>query len=539
MKIYYQKLSNENGVVVIKNLIRFLGVSVSEKALAEVKQNHGYPSLDSLANVLSDWNIENMGVRLSVNQLAEIPYPAIAHLNKNNGHFIVLQKLVDDLIHYVDPEEGQIIESLEDFEKKWSGVVLLVQATEKSSEENYKEKRSGEIFNEVTKYFSVVLLGLAIMSPVFLWAGISYPLYFIKALGLAFCFILFQKQSGSKNPYVTSFCKLGSKSDCDAVIHSPASRLFGLIHLSEPGVLYFFGSILLLVLSGFSSQPATGVLVILNVLVLPFSIFSVYYQWRVIKKWCPLCLIVMGIFWIEFSLLWPSFSMPGFSATGLYLAFLGFSMPLAFWLAVRERFIDSFKVPALERSLIRFKKSAKIFKALLDQEAEVNIGELTSEIQTGSENPQVELTVVSNPTCGPCSYAHRVIEELVERYNEKLRVRFRFTINTVDTSSDTAKMVRHIAALSLTNSNGHAVKSLSAWFSQNGRTNLNKWKEDHPVETVNENEVDLVLREHEAWCKQVNIQATPTIFVNGKKLPPEYTVGDLKYHVRYLIEQIS
>jgi protein-disulfide isomerase len=100
-------------------------------------------------------------------------------------------------------------------------------------------------------------------------------------------------------------------------------------------------------------------------------------------------------------------------------------------------------------------------------------------------------------------------------------------------------MVRHIAALSLTNSNGRAVKSLSAWFSQNRRTNLNRWKEDHPVETVNENEVDLVLREHEAWCKQVNIQATPTIFVNGKKLPPEYTVGDLKYHVRYLIEQIS
>jgi hypothetical protein len=97
-------------------------------------------------------------------------------------------------------------------------------------------------------------------------------------------------------------------------------------------------------------------------------------------------------------------------------------------------------------------------------------------------------------------------------------------------------MVRHIAALSLTNSNGRAVKSLSAWFSQNRRTNLNRWKEDHPVETVNENGVDLILREHDAWCKKVNIQVTPTIFINGKRLPSEYTVKDLKYHISNLMD---
>jgi ABC-type bacteriocin/lantibiotic exporter with double-glycine peptidase domain len=79
MKIDYQKSDNDNGASVIRNLIGLMGVKISRKTLAKINQSPNYPSLDSLANVLSDWNIENMGVRLSLAQLAEIPYPAIGH----------------------------------------------------------------------------------------------------------------------------------------------------------------------------------------------------------------------------------------------------------------------------------------------------------------------------------------------------------------------------------------------------------------------------------------------------------------------------
>lgn len=155
MKIHHQISPQYNGVAAIKNLIGLLRVKVSAKSLEEVRQSAHYPSLDSLSTALSDWNIENMGVRLSIDQLAEIPYPAIAHLHKNNGHFVVLQKLEIDKIHYVDPEQGQVIEALQEFERKWSGVALLVQAGEKSGEPDYKSKRRAELFKLASSVLNI------------------------------------------------------------------------------------------------------------------------------------------------------------------------------------------------------------------------------------------------------------------------------------------------------------------------------------------------------------------------------------------------
>ncbi len=534
MRIFYQNDQSDNAHATFCNLLISLGIKSTRKYLTQIKVHPNYPSLLAITDCLNDLGVASLATRINEEQLKEIPYPAIAHLHKNNGHFVVLKQLADKKMHYIDPEAGVVIEPVEEFEKKWTGVALLVEAKEKSGEADYKQKRKSEIFSSGSLYLSGSLVSVMLLWSAFILGPLL--LYFLKVLGFIICMLLLQKQFGGGNTYIAAICRIGSKTDCDAVIHSPASRLFGLIHLSEIGLWYFFGGSLWLALSTIVGAPGTGVLLLLNILALPLSLFSIYYQGWVIKKWCPLCLIVMGIFWVEFFLLWPPLSKLFVSVTGLYLVFVSFSLPLAFWLAVRERFIDSFKVPGMERTLNKFMRSEKIFKALLNQEAEVNLGDFTNEIQVGANNPPVELTVVSNPMCGPCSYAHRIIEELVERFGEKLKVRFRFAVDSSGTNSDATKMVRHLAALSLANSNGHAVKSLSAWFSQNGRMNVNRWKEDHPIETVNENEVDLVLGEHDAWCRQVNIQATPTIFINGKKLPSEYTVNDLKYHIRNFMD---
>lgn len=126
MKLYRQKSLHDNGVAALWNLIELIKLNVSGSTLEKVQYNPNYPSLECLSNSLSDWDIENMGVRLSIGQLPEIPYPAIAHLHKNNGHFVVLKNLENDQMHYIDPEVGVVTEPLREFEKKWSGVALLV-----------------------------------------------------------------------------------------------------------------------------------------------------------------------------------------------------------------------------------------------------------------------------------------------------------------------------------------------------------------------------------------------------------------------------
>ena len=36
---------------------------------------------------------------------------------------------------------------------------------------------------------------------------------------------------------------------------------------------------------------------------------------------------------------------------------------------------------------------------------------------------------------------------------------------------------------------------------------------------------------HKKWCQSANIEATPTKYVNGYKLPDWYKIEDLKYFI--------
>jgi hypothetical protein len=38
---------------------------------------------------------------------------------------------------------------------------------------------------------------------------------------------------------------------------------------------------------------------LLSLVVLPFTLWSVWYQWKVAKTWCPLCLGVVAVLWVE------------------------------------------------------------------------------------------------------------------------------------------------------------------------------------------------------------------------------------------------
>src|SRR5690606_39071531 len=536
-KIYTHHNIRENGYITLKNMVSALDLKVTQQALAQVRVHPAYPSLLSLSEVLQEWGVETLAVKISTEQLTEIPFPAISHLH-DSGNFIVINGFCDDKIEYVDSSNGLTKEAITKFQSKWSGVVLLVQATEKSGEPDYKTKRRAELFNSVGTTLSLLLAGALILLPVFSLPLSLLPLYAIKILGCIFSIMLLLKQFGNTSPMVNSICRLGGKLDCDAVIHSPASKLFGIVHLSELGVLYFLGSIIFIGLSGFNSYSSAGWLLVLNSLVLPFTLFSVYYQWRVLKKWCPLCLAVMAIFWFEFITLIVGGKPYSFQMNNFFFAFFSFALPLILWMTVRERFIDSFKIPGIERNLNRFMKSERVFQALLEQEPQVDIENFTKELLSGSPDASVELTIVSNPFCGPCSYAHTVIDDLLERFNDKINVRFRFTVNPSDAASKTTRMVRHLIAHALNGPEQNTRALLTSWFSDNGKANIDRWIAQNPTEEVlNVEETDSILKNHADWCKRINIKATPTIFINGKKVPEEFSVSDLRFQIRKILEK--
>jgi uncharacterized membrane protein len=167
---------------------------------------------------------------------------------------------------------------------------------------------------------------------------LTIVLILLKTVGLVTSTTLVLGELG--HPFFKKICIKGEKIDCYAVMESPAAKIMGLIPMADLGVLYFFGGITVIVFS--VNNPLffkqIFLLAILNLLTLPYTLFSVSYQALAVKKWCQLCLVVQFTFWLEFFQFYKFLKagVPAFSLEDFFLFTWGFGLPLLVWLVFRQ-----------------------------------------------------------------------------------------------------------------------------------------------------------------------------------------------------------
>ncbi len=119
-------------------------------------------------------------------------------------------------------------------------------------------------------------------------------LLLIKLAGIAATTLLLIYEIDKSNAFVKSICTAGKQTNCAAVLQSKASKILGM-SWSEAGFFYFASTFLFLLFPGISFMAKICLLSIANCLAAPYILFSVYYQWKVVKQWCPLCLTVQAV----------------------------------------------------------------------------------------------------------------------------------------------------------------------------------------------------------------------------------------------------
>jgi protein-disulfide isomerase len=69
-------------------------------------------------------------------------------------------------------------------------------------------------------------------------------------------------------------------------------------------------------------------------------------------------------------------------------------------------------------------------------------------------------------------------------------------------------------------------KALNDWYEQKQK-DYKAWPKVYPVELneANFNKLD----NQKAWCTMAGVTATPTMLLNGHRLPDLYHISDLKY----------
>lgn len=167
-----------------------------------------------------------------------------------------------------------------------------------------------------------------------------------------------------------------------------------------------------------------------------------------------------------------------------------------------------------------------MFAKLLNDEVQYALPAMADALIIGEPNAPYTITMVSNPYCQPCAKAHKALNEwLPNRPDVKLQVVFSTANNEKDIKTEIAA---HLMRMRLNGDNALLKNALDDWYEQKQK-NYDAWAKLYPA--INTSDVSAQLETQKAWCKMTEITGTPTLFINGRRLPQNYQPEDLKYFI--------
>lgn len=529
---------------IVKATIAYLDlikVKVNDSTVNKTLQNHpDWPSLLCITDSLKKWNIPSGAGKIDLNNIDQLPTPFIAYTNVREFPLAIIIKVSDSTIQiYQKNYDRYTIQNREEFIKTWKGVYLITEPTKHSGELNYKLNRRKETINSlipVAAFFSLIMLSFLFLHTIvssldkfqsFNAKGIYFQ-YLIMHAGIVITSLLLWYEIDKNNPVLQKVCTGIVKGNCNAILTGKQSKLFNWLSWSEVGFFYFTGGMLILLLGDKNIFNSISILAWVNILALPYTIFSVYYQWKIAKQWCILCLsvqillIVGSINAIAHHFIFP---LPRFSSSIIIRALFLYASPASIWYTVKSYLLMLQESKIIKRQYLRIKFNSEIFDTLLKKQKFITISTDNLGIDIGSPSATNILVKVCNPYCGPCSKAHPKIDKLLEEIPHlKLKIIFA-TPNRKEELS--YKPVSHLLAINNINNNEEIIKqALNDWYLSD--KNYDQFAMKYPMNGELQKQSSKIEAMHK-WCTKMDIHFTPTLFINGYQLPDEYNIEDLKY----------
>lgn len=495
---------------------------------------NGHPykfSLYGLSQMLSEYKVPHAGMKVSDKEsgLKELAVPFVAHAG--NEFVLVYKKNSKDVSYLWNGKEIRI--GRERFEEIWSGNVLLAEADEESCEPDYERHRRSERWEKL-KWFILFVsvaglcLFVGIKNGLFSSLGLV-TLVVLNTAGLYTCLLLLKKQMHVQSEQADKICSLFKKSDCNNILQLKEAKLWGLISWSEMGFGYFVSNLIVL----FAVPSLIPYMVLIGAFAILFSFWSVWFQKIKVKQWCPLCLIVQLLFWVLGAcyLLFGLIGMPAWPVEALLGTACIYALPPLTANLLCEHIGKGMQFQRIRQQMNALKMRDEVVTTLLKAQDYYPVDETDSKILFGNPQANLRVTVLTNPHCEPCGTMHKRIEDLLEKAGDRICVQYIFTAFDGDLESSNKELI----AVYLHRPLEEATRILHEWYT-GGKYEKEDFFRRYPEDWENTE----VLKEfncHQEWKKNTRLTATPTILINGHKLPREYRIEDVVYFVD--IEEIG
>ncbi|MEY8489005.1 vitamin K epoxide reductase family protein [uncultured Parabacteroides sp.] len=504
---------------ILIELLKSLKVKYTSSNAMDLYMGHPHRNnLYGLSEMLTLYGVENIAIRLEdKKQICDIETPFIAHAGND---FVLVKKIYNGVVDYLWHDKN-ITVNFEQFKEIWSGILLVAEANENSIEPDYLENRKKEIFDSILSVLLYVLLlsgGLLAFINADLFYNLKGVVVCLLLVGIYVCFLLLQKQMKIQSNYADKLCSLFKKSDCNNVLESEAAKFLGVFSWSEIGFGYFVSTLLIYL---FFPQwiPYSAWI---HIFTLPYTLWSVWFQSYRVKQWCPMCLIVMCIFWLVFILNLLSgslYGLPVISISSLWI-FLLYGVPFLITRQLVSLLAESYSRQKVVYEMNAIKLNEDVFMSLLKQNQHYEVVRSTSRILFGNVHAENLITVLTNPHCEPCARMHIKIRKLLHQTGGKFCIQYVFS-SFKESLNMSNKML--ISAFMKEDEEGCKV-IYDDWF-KDGKNHKEKFFKEYDLQ-INDI-VEEEFNNHQNWIKQCKLRATPTVLINGYILPEQYKIEDL------------
>lgn len=478
---------------------------------------HKY-NMYGLKKMLDVYGVKTIGVHVDNKDLSELTFPCIFHIDED---FVVGLDYNANTVKIL--QHGKEVTCPKDiFQQSWTGNALVVEETTEAMEPDRRKHRFDELISMIKKYsIPMMLILVAVIAIVNNWLYITIfdiGRILLSFSGILVCIMLMEKQLFGESRYGDRVCSLFHQADCNSVLDGPMSKIFG-ISWSEIGLGYFVANIMLL-----SLFPASSFFVaIINWVAMLYGMWSVYYQWRIAKSWCVLCVIVQVIIWIMgLTAIISYMTVPyAFGLGDSLLSCMVFAITiLAVHHSASARIADQERVRAVQRYR-SLKANGDVAKVLIEKGEYYKTTLDDSSIIFGNPAAKILVTILSNPHCNSCARMHKRVEQFLKMNEGDFCVQyifFPFNKELEDSS-------RYLISCYLDNSKEEALRRFTLWYA---KEKFDYKKVIKANETnIHTQAVEDEMEKHKRWRNKTSLVATPTILINGYKLPDEYELEDL------------
>lgn len=470
-----------------------------------------YPSALAFSDTLNFMGLQNDAYELEKQYWDELPEEFMALVDNS---FSLVKKKGDHYTIYSDKVKSL---NKDDLYKNSGDFVLLF--------EKMEAVKTSSFFN--FKPFLYALFAVVFLFSIVELAWYESIFNLLSLLGVYVSMELFNQKFGNVSAVVSNICggsaNVQSQSSCSKIFSSDKTDVLGL-KLSDFSLIYFLGITIIGLLLPYSQF----ILQTISVISIAVILYSLYIQAFVEKALCRVCLVIILILLSQIAISSLYFNWI-LSSKIIFISAILFAALFLSLVFINDLLNQKEELKKSNAKNLRFKRNYDLFKRELLDNPKIEFTD-NQTFFLGNKNAKLHISVISNPYCGFCKGAHKIMEDLLAKYPDEISAQLRFNYFPEKTNEKYTQLLSDFTNIYKKKSQSEFLKTVEIWFENKDENEIHQKSGASEIEDLS-SMVNMSQENNIA-----GLSFTPIFLLNGHQFPEKYDREDIYYFISELIE---